>query len=491
MVAQNKKGFKKGLRVRLRKPGGDVDHACVDTSPLKLEDVKQAEHAVIQYQQKRHYSAEIEALQGGAAVVGKKSQIRGLDPILRDGLLKVGGRISRSNLPEETIHTVILPKGSHVARLILNYVHLLLWHGGRNQMLSRLRTKYWIVQAPSAACSVIRNCVVCRKMKGPLGEQRMSDLPEDRLTPDKPPFTCTGVDYFGPFEVKRGRSVVERWGVMFTCLVVRAVHIEVADSLDTSSYINALRRFLAHRGQCVKLRSDNGSNFHASQKELKEAIGQWNTKQIQACMVQREVDWAFNPPAGSHHGGVFERMIGLTRKVLNSVISQHSIRKMDEDCFRTLLCEVQAILNDRPITKLSDQSDDLEALTPNHLLLMKRQPSLPPGVFEKEEIYVKRRWRQVQYLSDLFWKRWVGEYIPLLQERQKWLEVRRNMDYGDIVLLADDRAPRNSWSLGRIIGVVPDRHGVVRQVRVKTQHNELVRPVDKLVMVLEQDEKLE
>jgi hypothetical protein len=315
----------------------------------------------------------------------------------------------------------------------------------------------------------------------------MSDLPVDRLTADNPPFTNTGVDYFGPFEIKRGRSVVKCYGVMFTCLAVRAVHLEVADSLDTSSYINALRRFLARRGQCKKLRSDNGTNFVGAQAELKKAIDSWNTNQIHAFMLQKNVDWDFNPPAGSHHGGVWERMIRTVRKLLNSVLGQQPIRKLDSECFRTFLCEVEAILNDRPITKLSDQHDDLEALTPNHLLLMKRQPSLPPGLFPKEDIYAKRRWRLVQYMSDLFWKRWVREYVPLLQERQKWLGVKRNLQVGDVVLVVDENSPRNSWLLGRVQEVMPDRNGLVRQVRVKTKTSVLTRPIDKLCLVLESE----
>jgi len=476
-------------RIRLKKAGAPMT-CTIDMSPLRFEDLKGAEHAVIEYVQGKHFAAELEALKGGVSV-SKRSSLRSFDPILTNGLLRVGGRISRANLPEETLHTVILPKGCHVSRLVLRYVHLCVWHGGRNHMLSKLRTRWWIIQAPAAIRRVIRNCVGCRKQRARVGEQKMSDLPEDRLTADNPPFTSTGVDYFGPFEIKRGRSVVKCYGVMFTCLAARAVHLEVADSLDTSSFINALRRFLARRGQCRKLRSDNGTNFVGAQAELKRAIENWNLNQINDFMLQRDIDWAFNPPAGSHHGGVWERMIRSVRKVLNSVLGQQSTCKLDSECFRTILCEVEAVLNDRPITKLSDQHDDLEALTPNHILLMKRQPSLPPGLFVKEDMYAKRRWRQVQYISDLFWKRWVREYVPLLQERQKWLGVKRNLQIDDVVLVVDESSPRNSWLLGRVQEVLPDRNGVVRQVRVKTKVSVLTRPIDKLVLVLEQDENLD
>ena len=147
-------------------------------------------------------------------------------------------------------------------------------------MLSELRKRYWIVQAQSAVRRILSKCVVCRKLKSPVLEQKMSDLPEDRLAVDEPPFTHIGVDYLGPFDTKRGRSVVKRYGVLFTCLTVRAIHLEVAASLDTDSYILALRRFIARRGQVNSIRSDNGTNLVGAERELREAINSFNVSQI-------------------------------------------------------------------------------------------------------------------------------------------------------------------------------------------------------------------
>lgn len=241
----------------------------------------------------------------------------------------------------------------------------------------------------------------------------------------------------GPSEL----SVVKRYGVIFTCLAIRAVHIEVASSLDTDSFINALRRFIARRGQVKELRSDNGTNFVGAQRELKEAIESWNQIQIHNTLLQRGIKWIFNPPTGSHNGGVWERLLRSVRKVLSATLNTQNL---DEEGLHTVLCEAEAILNSRPITKASPDPDDLEALTPNHLLLLKTSPSLPPGQFQKEDIYAHRRWRQIQYMPDLFWKRWIKEYLPQLQEQQKWSHIRRNFTPGDIVIIVDDSAPRNS-----------------------------------------------
>jgi hypothetical protein len=160
---------------------------------------------------------------------------------------------------------------------------------------------------------------------------------------------------------------------------------------------------------------------------------------------------------------------------------------LTEESLHTLLCEVELTLNDRPFTKVSDFHNDLEVLTPNHLLLMKRKPNLPPGLFNKDDSYSKRRWRQVQYFANLFWKRWISEYLPLLQERQKWNKETRNMKVGDVVLTVDNNAPRNSWPMGIILETFPDKKGNVRVVKVKTKSSVLIHPITKLVVLLEMD----
>lgn len=138
----------------------------------------------------------------------------------------------------------------------------------------------------------------------------MADLPLERILPDKPPFTDVGVDYFGPVVIKRGRSLVKRYGVIFTCMASRAVHLEVAFTLDTDSCIHALRRFICRQGHISSLRSDNGTNFIRAERELREALDGLNQNNIQNAMLQQGIRWNFNPPAGSHHGGVWERLHG-------------------------------------------------------------------------------------------------------------------------------------------------------------------------------------
>ena len=274
---------------------------------------------------------------------------------------------------------------------------------------------------------------------------------------------------------------MKRYGVLFTCLSIRAIHLEVAHSLDTDSFINAMRRFIARRGQPEEVRSDNGGNFVRGERELREAIEGWNQHKIGEFLLQRHVRWTFNPPGGSHHGGIWERCIRTVRKVMGALTKEQIL---DDEGLATLLCEVESIVNGRPVTKVSDDPRDMEALTPNHLLLLRSGPSAPPGLFSKDEIYSRRRWRQIQYPADIFWRRWVKEYPPSLQERQKWNRPRRNFAVDDIVLVADLSCPRSCWPLGRILDVHRNtQDGYVRRVTVQTKGSILQRPIDKIVFL--------
>ncbi|KAK0131196.1 hypothetical protein N1851_034101 [Merluccius polli] len=241
---------------------------------ISLDDLMRAEKAIVVFCQHQRYPEEMARLKDAAAGKGlsQKSTICKLDPVLKDGVLRVGGRLNRAAMPEEAKRPIILPKDLHISTLILRHIHEQLGHGGRNHVLSQLRKRYWITNANSATRKVISECIVCRHVRGKRGEQKMADLPKGRLEADLPPFSNVGVDYFGPFETKRGRSLVKRYGVIFTCMSSRAVHLEMAHTLDTDSCIDALRRFTSRRGQVTHIRSDNGTNLVGAKKELQNAI---------------------------------------------------------------------------------------------------------------------------------------------------------------------------------------------------------------------------
>ena len=462
--------------------------------PLTVCEIRDAEEVIIKHVQNQSFKEDMQTLkrvtqetQDKKIAVKKCSNIYKLDPFMENGFIRVGGRLHNAPIKIDAKHPIILPKKHHVVILIIDYYHRASGHSGVEYTLSLLRQGYWIIGARSIVRNIINKCFNCRRRQAPVMQQKMASLPEDRITPSKPPFTYVGVDCFGPFLVRRGRATAKRYGVLFTCLAIRAVHIEVVHSMDTESFINTLRRFISRRGRPEEIRSDNGGNFVKGEKELREALQQWNQAQIHDYLLQHDVKWIFNPPAASHHGGVWERCIRTVRKVMKALLKE---QVLDDEGLCTLMCEVESIVNGRPITKVSDDPRDCNALTPNHLLLLRGGSAMPPGAFSREDNYSFRRWRrwrrwrQVQYLSNLFWRRWTREYLPSLQQRQKWNKPQRNLAVNDIVLLLDENTPRSIWPLGRVIEVYSNREdGLVRSAKVKTRSTELVRPVDKIVLL--------
>lgn len=382
---------------------------------MTAEDLATAEQCIVQFEQHHRFKTEISLIKA-TKNISQESKLYKLDPVLDNGVLRVGGRLKRAALSLESKHPAILCKDMHVATLILRHIHHQLGHAGRNHMMSRLRQKYWLINANSAARKILSECITCRRNRGKLIEQKMADLPLERVMPDNAPFTDVGVDYFGPIDVKKGRSLLKRYGVIFTCLTSRAVHLEVAYTLDADSCINAIRRFVCRRGPVSSIRSDNGRNFVGANRELKESLAALNQDKIQRTLAQDGISWHFKTPAASHQGGIWERLIRSVRSVLTSVLKQQIV---DDECLQTVFCEVEAILNDRPLTPVSDDPDDFEALTPNHILTLKGKPVMPPGIFEMQDLYLRKRWRQVQYMAEIFWKRWMTEYLPIMQERDK------------------------------------------------------------------------
>ena len=148
----------------------------------------------------------------------------------------------------------------------------------------------------------------------------------------------------------------------------------------------------------------------------------------------------------------------------------------------TLFCEVEAIVNGRPLTAVPDSPCDFEALTPNHLLFLRAGSSGPLGEFSQKDSYV-RRWKHVQYLANMFWNRWVREYLPTLQLRSKWLEQRKNIEVGDLVIVKNESTPRKMWPLARVLRTFPGKDGLVRSVELKTPWNILTRPINKLCVL--------
>ncbi|XP_059082141.1 uncharacterized protein LOC131879752 isoform X1 [Tigriopus californicus] len=449
---------------------------------LHVNDLYESEASIIRFEQAKNFGEEIKSLAKSPSLL-KKSKLRGFSPFVdNNGILRVGGRLTRAeNMTFDQRHPILLAKG-HVSILLIRKTHDLVGHMGKTCVITKLREKYRIVGEGALVKTVLRACIHCRRYQGRVEEQIMADLPEDRVLGGEPPFTNTGVDLFGPFKATRGRALQDRYGLIFTCLASRAAHIEIVYDNSTDSFIQALRRFIARRGQVKRLRSDNGTNFTGAERELRVNLDQLNQGQIKNDMISRNIEWLFNPPYSHHFGGVWEREIRTIRKIMSGLMDGNE-RNLSYESLNTLMCEVEAILNSRPLTTLSDDPNDVTPLTPNHLLLQMIGPTQPPGIFPESDNYAKYRWRQVQHLADLFWRRWSKEYVSDLISRKKWSQKRRDVAVNDLVLLVVENSPRCQWPLCRIVETYPDSDGHVRVAKIKTAKNEYRRPIGQFVML--------
>ena len=255
--------------------------------PPTVDELEEAEQVILKACQEEAFPEEMKVGQQGC--VRRHSQLRKLDPYMQEGLLRVGGRLSKSSLPAELKHPVIIPKSSHVASLIVDHYHRKTRHSGRGITLSAVRAAgYWIIGARSMVSSRILQCVMCKRLRGTPQQQKMADLPPDRAQ-DAAPFTYSAVDAFGPFYVREKRSTVKRWGLLFTCLSSRAIHLETINTLTTDSFINAFRRFTCRRGKVRELRCDRGTNFIGGRSVLEQE--ELDEQKIQQQLLQHDCDY--------------------------------------------------------------------------------------------------------------------------------------------------------------------------------------------------------
>ena len=402
--------------------------------------------------------------------------IKRLKPYESDGLICMRGRVQRKGTDQ---HIPILPRKGRITELIIRHFHESQAHVGATQVLAAIRRQYWIVKGMAAVRQVLSKCARCRLLYAPVCQQEIAPLPKCRTECGKFPFEDCGLDYFGPFKVKQGRSILKRYGCLFTCLRTRAVHIEVAHDLSTDSFLMVPTRFACRRGPPKSILSDNGSNFIGADLELKCALDRLNQEQITDKLRLSGIEWNFNPPHASHRGGVWERIIRTIRRLLTSLVREQTLT---DEVLHTVLTNIEYIINDRPIIPVYDDPDQPIALRPNDLLLLRAGEGLPIGDCSLREYYTKR-WRQAHHLSNVFWKRWLKEYVPTLQAASKWFLPHRNLKEGDLVLIHKADTPRGLWPKGVVTKVCVGSDKLVRTVFVRTTSGELKRDIRSLCLL--------
>ncbi|XP_059047784.1 uncharacterized protein LOC131843186 [Achroia grisella] len=458
----------------------------VDT--LSFEEMKRSMNLIIKSYQAYQFLEDISNL-NKKQLVSTKSSLGNLNPFMdTDGILRVGGRLNNSILSYTAKHPIILGSNSRLTELIIHQAHLATLHGGPKLTLSYIRNKYWIISGIRTVKRQLRKCVKCRRYNHHEQNQIMADLPQPRVTPSRP-FTHTGVDYTGFVELKvnKGRGIRTSKGYIsvFVCLSTKAIHLELVSDLSTPAFLAAFRRFCSRRGTPQHMYSDNGTNFVGAdrclKREYKEILSYINHEFINK-VTEMEVQWHFNAPAWPSAGGLWERAVGSLKYHLKRVIGE---QKLTYEEFTTLLCQIEACLNSRPLCVLSENADD-EYLTPGHFLVggaLLSRPQSEPHIMQSTT-----RWQLVQSMNKHFWKRWSDEYLQQLQTRSKWRAVSRNLAINDVVLIKEESLPPGRWALGRIQELHPGKDGHVRVVTLKTHSNMVKRPISKLVLLPVTDE---
>ena len=239
----------------------------------------------------------------------------------------------------------------------------------------------------------------------------------------------------------------------------------------------ASKRFIARRGRPQRMFRDNGTNFVGANNKLRKCLKQLDEERIQNFCSPKEIEWNFQPPSGPHFGGAWERLVQCSKKTLKAILKDRVVPK---EALRTALVEAEGILNSRPITHVSSDAADIEALTPNQLLLLGTNPSFEDANVSDREVKSTKLWRQSKALANFLWRRFSKEYLPSLSESKKSKEKKQNLKVGDVVLVAEPNQPRGVWPLGRIVFTYPGKDGMVRAVTFRTQCGEYKRPIMKL-----------
>jgi len=447
---------------------------------LTVAELSSAEKYWWKTVQKESYPREIQMLKT-AKKVEKCSAIHTLCPQLDENdVMRMNGRFrNNEQLPETLKNPVILDPKHSYTKLLIQHFHQQMGHFGMELVANELRQQFWIPKLRLAIRSAWSTCQTCKNNRIKPTTQMMGNIPPARLRKNMRPFTFVGMDYFGPIHIKTGKLVENRYGVIFTCLTTRAVHLELSSSLSTDSCIMAIRRMISRRDYPVEMFSDNGTNLKGTEQELKREINELESSKISDFLSTKRIRWHFKPLGCPHMGGAWERLIHSIKTTMKAIMKNHL---PNEEMLITVLVEAKAIVNSRPLTFVSlDHSDD-EALTPNHFLMGYSSPLSLPGIL-KEEKLSKKLWRAAQQLVNHFWKRWVREYLPTLTRRVKWFESSKKIKTGSIVVLAGPSLPRGVWPKGQIIQTYPGSDGNVRVVDVKTELGIFRRPVTKICLL--------
>ena len=410
-------------------------------------------------------------------------------------VLRCRSRVSKSSVIDSGKNPILLPPGHHYAFLLIKEAHKEVYHNGTRETLNLLRQTYWVPRGREMVKKFVRKCLLCKKLEGlPFRTSFNPDLPPDRVD-DSPPFTNTGLDFAGPLIVKYAAGSKKCYICLFTCMSTRAIHLELVESLEVDAFIRAFRRFCGRRGLPSTLWSDNAKTFKSASKEVKRLV---TSPRLHEFLSSKAVRWKFITEKSPWEGGTWERLIRSIKRCIIKVIGRAFL---DFHEMRTILVEVEGVINSRPLTYVHDDTEGISyPLTPSHLINGRNLLHLPQYRYEEiVSIYetLSKRAKYNRLLLGQFTRRWRNEYLLGLMEayRPTQVQSKPNVQVGDVVLLKDDNKKRSFWKIGRIEQLIKGKDDVVRSAIItlgaddgKFGMKTLRRPL-KLLVPLEVNQK--
>lgn len=450
---------------------------------ITIDELNNAEGYIIKYVQFQEFRADVDSIRAGKYL--NKGKLAKLYPFLDSrGILRVSGRLTNSPLNYDTQHPIILPSTHVLVEKMLQHFHRKLMHAGLSQMAGYVKQRFHIIRGKHILKKIINLCVRCHRFKKRCQNQLMGQLPSSRVNFIRP-FIQSGVDYAGPYRIKahqmRSSRVIKGYLSIFTCMATKAIHIELVTNLSTESFIAALRRFQASRGICTDLYSDNATNFIGAINYLEELrklfLSEQFSRRVDTWTAEQGTKWHLIPPAAPHFGGLWEAAVKSTKFHLKRVIGD-TILTYEE--LLTVLKEIEAILNSRPLCR-TDDSDD--PLTPAHFIIGHPLTLIPEPSLLNRTLNSLSRWQMLQNLVQQFWRRWHDEYLTTLNQLNKVVKPVNQLKINDVVILKEDNTPPARWPLARILELHPGRDSLVRVVTVKTGTSTFKRPITKICML--------
>ncbi|XP_058811088.1 uncharacterized protein LOC131675984 [Topomyia yanbarensis] len=419
---------------------------CRNLGSLTVKELDGAVRTLVSLSQRECFPQKLADLTNNRPL--RNSSILSLDPQLIEGILCVGGRLRHAHLSNSRKHPFILDRRHPLARIVMEYYHQKLFHAGQQLLISAVRERFWPTFARDLARSVIHKCVACFRVKPRVQDQLMADLPPERVTPCLP-FRRVGVDYCGPFLVGypyRKNRPVKCFVAIYVCLVTKAVHLELAADLTTQAFLATLKRFSSRRGKPELIMCDNARNFVGAKRELDELRKLFNNQQFQEQAIREasedKIDFKFIPARSPNFGGLWESAVKSFKTLFKRTIGTRSLL---HDEMLTVLVQIEAILNSRPLTPVSNDPADFEALTPGHFLIHRPLTAIPEPNLESIPEGRLAAWQRNQQFLQQLWKRWSEQYLSDLQNRTRWMRRKENLAIGTMVVLKDENQPPLKW----------------------------------------------